>query len=681
MGALDGVTPKDPAAPEHVDNTDQDSTLTALQKRVALLEQVIEGLGVGIAFCDEEGRVELNSAARSALASLADDGEIATAQSKGLSAPGRVQSWFEIPLRDAVESRETSEIEVQRDDELEGDKQRLLCTTLPLYKSETSRAESPLGAVAILEDITLREETLSQMAASEAALDQAIEHSVEASRVKGEFLAMMSHEIRTPMNAILGTAELLTGTFLDAQQREYLDLVLKSADQLLLLVNDVLALAQVEDGEMSVELRDFDLLNMVSNVIKLFAPMAQSKGIALGYRYHFALPRLINADEGKIRQILVNLVSNAIKYTDEGEVSVDIDGIEKEGQRYLQIEVRDSGMGIEHSEQELIFDAFQQASGARGREQGGAGLGLAICRRYSALLDGFIGVSSAPNRGSSFVFESPYSQPENSCPKPEPKVSREHSSTTENRMRVLVVEDNPVNQKLILLQLETLGHTARLADDGASAIENFSDGGFDAVLVSSALPDSSGIELAGRFREMEYSQGLEKTPILGFSTNEGPEYRDDCRAAGMNGFVGKRSGLTRLSQALSQSRRVNTMPMRAPIILNQGTISELRQLSEDPAFLARMVAVFISNATQSIADLRSVAREGNTIAALLICHGLKGACEAIGADAFAQACVAMEKICSTDSPSQEEWLSGLRGIDTAIAAAATALQSETARWK
>ncbi len=645
--------------------------VTLLRQRVSLLEQVIEGLGIGVAFCDAQGKTELNSAA---VVTLGKTG----AQSGLVSADGESSvSWSDMPLLDALNSNEAGAVEFFTDSELLGAQQHLLCSAWPLYGSDGSSVAT--GAVAILEDITLRERALAQLAASERTLGQALEHANEASRAKSEFLATMSNEIRTPMNSIIGTAEMLTETRLDAQQREYVDLVLNSADKLLTLVNDVLDLSEVVDGAMTVDIRDFDFLSVVSNVVRLFTPMAQSKGIALSYQYHFSLPRRIRGDESKIRQVLINLVCNAIKFTEQGEVCIEIESIEDDLQRYLRLEVRDTGIGIDASQHEIIFDAFQQGEQTSEIENSGTGLGLAICRRFSTLLGGYLGVSSTPETGSSFVFEAPYEAPQTTSVILEPRPCAKRHVDAESLLRVLVVEDNPVNQKLIHLQLETLGHKVKLATSGSAAIERFAIGDYDVVLMSSALPDKPGLEVTRRLRELELREGRQSVPVLGFSANVTPEHRQECRAAGMNGFVGKRSSLATLYNELFKFRQSGTKSRPATVVLNRGTVSELRRLSPEQDFFAEMVKIFWGNATQTIADLRGAARENDTKRAARLCHRLRGACEALGADSFAEACTAMEERCKQVTLEVDDWLERLRDIDEAFAATTTAVQSELAR--
>tara|TARA_R110002096_G_scaffold423452_2_gene630655 strand:+ start:62507 stop:64513 length:2007 start_codon:yes stop_codon:yes gene_type:complete len=649
------------------------SDLVVLRKRVALLEEVIESLGLGVAFCDAEGNAELNSAAAAALGQ-------ASAPIGHLSADDGTRVHLnDLPLFTALESREQASTEFFTDVKVHETRQRLVCTAWPLGGDEG--APSAQGAVAVLEDVTLRDRALAQLATSERTLGQALEHANEASRAKSDFLATMSHEIRTPMHSIIGTTEMLTETLLDGQQREYVDLVLKSADHLLALVNNVLNLSEVEGGTARIETHDFDFLSVVSNVVRLFTPMAQSKGIALGYHYHFSLPRRIRGDEGKVRQVLINLISNAIKFTDKGEVRIEIEGIEDETRRYLRLEVRDTGSGIDGSQHELIFDAFQKGEHTGESQHAGTGLGLAICRRYSGLLGGYIGVSSSSSSGSSFLFEAPYSPPETTSVVLEPKPLKKREADAEPLLRVLVVDDNPVNNKLIDLQLDALGHIVKHAADGQTALEHFATGGYDVVLMSSALPTTSGLELTRQLRDIERREERKSIPVLGFSANVDPEHQQACLAAGMNGFVGKRSSLATLYNALFQFRREDVSHKPAAVVLNRGTVSELRRLSPKQDFFAEMVKVFWANATQTIADLRCAAREDDTVAAGQLCHRLHGACEALGADEFAEACSALATLCQAKTLDVEVWLDALRELDNAFSAITSAVQSEMTRPK
>ncbi len=634
----------------------EETNVDVLRKRIALLQRVLDGIGQGVAFCDGNGTPEFNPAAIAILGS--------PEQGKTLIAADGITpiSWADLPLEQALRTKEAGSIEFHVDSELLGMRHQMLCTAWPLPDDDDTAA----GAVSLLEDISLRERALAQLAQSEVALNLAVGEATAANQAKSEFLATMSHEIRTPMNGIIGMAEMLTTTPLDAQQREFADLLLKSADHLLLLINDILDFSKVEAGEMQVEHRDFNMLTMVSDVVKLLSPLASAKDIALSYSYHFAMPREIRSDEAKLRQILTNLVSNAIKFTEHGEVRVVIDNVDREGQHCLHMQVRDSGIGIAPSLQEAIFDAFRQADSSTTRKHGGTGLGLAICRRYSELLGGAIGVTSTVGNGSTFTLQLPFQA---GAPSPATLQHANDFPQAGLALRVLVVEDNPVNQKVILHQLEKLGHKVTLTQTGPEAIEQFAIDKFDIVLMDWSLPTMNGIEVTRRFRTMEQQQERLPTRIVGYTANVLAEHREACTEAGMDDFLAKPCNLVELAQALSKVGSL-TLP-----VLNPGSISELQALSADPNFLVEMVTVFLSDATQSIADLRSAARDDDREAAATLCHRLKSTSLSLGADLFADAATAMETRCRASELTESDWLESLRTIDEAFAAASLALQS------
>ncbi len=634
----------------------EETDVEVLRKRVALLQRVLDGVGLGVAFCDDTGSPEFNPAAVAVLGN--------PKQGKTLIAADGLTpiSWADLPLERALRNKEAGSVEFHVDSELLGSRHQMLCTAWPLLDDDDAAVT---GAVAILEDITLRERALAELAESEVALSLAARQATSANEAKSDFLATMSHEIRTPMNGIIGMAEMLTTTPLDAQQREFADLLLKSADHLLLLINDILDFSKVEAGEMQVEHRDFNMLTMVSDVVKLLSPSAQAKGIALSYSYHFAMPREINSDETKLRQILINLVSNAIKFTEQGEVCIGIDNVDREGEHSLHMEVRDSGIGIAPSLQQVIFDAFRQADSSTTRKHGGTGLGLAICRRYSELLGGSIEVSSTKGGGSTFSVEVPYKVGSTNSVAQQPADLPQAGLA----LRVLVVEDNPVNQKVILHQLEKLGHQAKLAQAGPEAIEHFTVGQFDIVLMDWSLPGMNGIEVTRRLRMMEQQQEHPPTHIVGYTANVLPEHRESCTEAGMDDFLAKPCNLVELAQALS---KVGSLALP---VLNKASISELQSLSDDPNFLAEMITVFLSDAAQSIADLRSAARDDDSEAAATLCHRLKSTSRSLGVDLFAAAATAMEERCRTSELTESDWLESLGTIDETFAAASLALQS------
>jgi two-component system sensor histidine kinase TorS len=365
-----------------------------------------------------------------------------------------------------------------------------------------------------------------------AAHDAARDRAEAADRAKSEFLAMMSHEIRTPMNGVLGMLRNLPRDGLTREQVARLDAALTSGKGLMGLLNSILDYSKLEQGQTAGETVDFDLAEALGDIALLMAPMAEEKGLRLVTELpEMALPPL-RGDMGKLRQILFNLVSNAVKFTDRGEVriSVALAGRADADPLRLRFTVSDTGRGIAPEALERIFGPFQQEDPQTARIHGGTGLGLTISRRLAGLMGGALTVASQPGRGATFTLHLPFARGE-AAAVPAARIAPEVPPLT-----VLVVEDHPVNQDVAAGFLAGLGHRAVIAATGEAALDRLGQGGIDAVLMDVSLPGISGIEATRRLRGLP---GLAGLPVIGVSAHAQPSDRDACRAAGMDEVVAK----------------------------------------------------------------------------------------------------------------------------------------------
>lgn len=363
------------------------------------------------------------------------------------------------------------------------------------------------------------------------------ERADQASRFKSEFLARMSHEIRTPLHGVIGTADLLARTPLDAAQQELVATLRDSASVLMHLLNDILDLSRVEAGRLPLEIRPFDLAAVARTVASLMRPMAAARGLEL----RFSAPdgpvwRL--GDAHRVQQILLNLVSNAVKFTDRGFVAMAMRTAEDGS---VELEVRDTGRGIPADSLGSIFQPFVQAAPADSGQPGGAGLGLAITKALAEAMGGTIEVESEPGKGSAFRVRLPL--PPAEAPAAGPALTEKQEA--ERSLRVLVVEDNPVNQRMLARMLESMGHQPEAASDGETALALAARGGYDVILLDIRLPGIDGLETARRLR----ASGC-NVPILALSANVYESDRAAALAAGMDGFLGKPLHLDELRQAL-----------------------------------------------------------------------------------------------------------------------------------
>ncbi|HTV90151.1 MAG TPA: response regulator, partial [Stellaceae bacterium] len=340
------------------------------------------------------------------------------------------------------------------------------------------------------------EERLRDLNATlEDRVEQRTRELANANRAKSQFLANMSHEIRTPMNGIIGMMELLLQTGLGAKQQRYLETARRSADTLLGLINGILDLSKIEAGKLELESHDFNLHELVEDVTDLFSEVAARKGLELVCYLHPNVPTALVGDAGRLRQIITNLIGNAIKFTDHGEVVVTTSLIEATADSaFVQFEVRDTGIGISAQDQKHIFGAFSQADGSARRRYGGTGLGLSIAKELCEMMGGSVAVSSQPGGGSVFRFTARFGQQQTA-------LARVGGGRSRRGLRVLVVDDNATNREILLGHLANEGIPATAATGGAEALEiarrtAAREAPFSIVLVDMAMPDMNGLELA-----------------------------------------------------------------------------------------------------------------------------------------------------------------------------------------
>ena len=372
----------------------------------------------------------------------------------------------------------------------------------------------PAGYYGFIQDVTARK--------------RAEEKILEASALKDQFLTNVSHELRTPLNGVLGMAELLRNTNLEADQADLVDLLKDSARKLLGIVGDLLDYSAASSHDLTLHALEFPLGDIVTKLQEKAEPMARGKGLSFRYLGNADLPSRVLGDQGRILQILMALVDNAVKFTDAGSVEVEIGRFDSDADKdYVRFAVRDTGIGIPEAKQKDIFETFSQGDGSLTRSAGGVGLGLTLSRELVQLMEGRIGLQNRPGGGTEFWFVLPFERLEES-------VQKTLAPSTPQKMgnRILVVEDDPINQLYIRKCLLKLGHEVDLAKNGSEALEKLQDKTYHLVLMDCQMPVMDGYEATRQVRLMEGPNA--DIPVIALTAHAGPEDRQKCLDAGMN---------------------------------------------------------------------------------------------------------------------------------------------------
>ncbi|CAO3436424.1 ATP-binding protein [Azospirillum endophyticum] len=563
------------------------------------------------------------------------------------------------------------------------------------------------------EELRAADHQLTKLAAETFALAEKLDGAREeaeaariaaenASRAKSRFLAMMSHELRTPMTAVIGMGDLLMGTGLNDQQRAFVKTLRSSADTLMTILNDVLDFSKIEAGQLTLEEIDFSLPRLVEDVVQLFLVRAAAKGLSLSASIADDTPRHIRGDPTRLRQVLFNLVSNAIKFTDRGAIEIAVwspdppsaltapDAAAQDAHAAsvtLRFEVQDNGIGMTEEQRARLFDAFVQADVSTSRKYGGTGLGLAICKRLVEAMGGDITVVSAPGRGSTFRF-SIASRLAEAPPVGDlgarPALSAATGmgaeagveAPTRVPLRLLLAEDNDINRMLVVAMMTRIGHQIDAVTDGRAALDAVTTADYDALILDMEMPVLDGRSTARAIRRMDGP--VARIPIVGLSADALPEHRDGHLAAGLDAYLTKPIDWEQLNAVLvdlatrPQEGRVVPMPSRPPDdggqfsalpLLDRVKLAELR-LALGGEALDGMLQLLPETALRELTAIRSALQAGRPKELKQAAHTLAGLAANFGAPRMAAIARAIN-----DNPTDADKAAALLPLlETAVAA-------------
>ncbi|MBK8911027.1 MAG: PAS domain S-box protein [Chlorobi bacterium] len=515
----------------------------------------------------------------------------------------------------------------------------------------------PLYIICQIQDITPQKQTLTELA-------EARDAALESTRLKSQFLANMSHEIRTPMNGIIGMTDLLMATTLGPEQRQFASTIQASALDLLTILNDILDFSKIEAGKVSFENIPFSIRGALSNITDLLWQRARTKGIRLITSVAPETPDNVLGDPVRLRQVLNNLLSNAIKFTAFGEVVVRVGVQDRQpGVATIRFEVSDTGIGISSDALPHLFTPFSQADNSTTRKYGGTGLGLAICQQLVELMGGTIGVQSQSGTGSTFWFllTFPLASEERigangvaAAEIGQPAVAGEPLPTVAPGVRVLVAEDNPINQRVTLGQLAKLGIRADLANNGVEALDALARTPYDLVFMDCQMPEMDGYQAA---REIRLREGSRHAIIIALTADAMSSARQECLDAGMDDYIAKPIQMDKLRIILDRwigQAPVSMAPNAADNSngdlqpLDKDVIESLRALGgeDNKGILGELIDLFRADIPIALAELRDALQNHDTlVAAGRISHRMKGSSAILGAVPLSEALQSMEEAC------------------------------------
>ncbi len=512
------------------------------------------------------------------------------------------------------------------------------------------------GLLGVYHDITELRQREAALAAAKEAADIARVEAEAATQAKSTFLATMSHEIRTPMNGVLGMMEILEHQGLDKEQRKSVATMRDSAQALLRIIDDLLDFSKIEAGRLELEDTAFSLSGLISGALDTFRPQASAKGLLLEAYIAAGSNDALVGDPTRVRQILFNLLSNALKFTNKGGVEVRAGTSPLgDGATRVTLAVRDTGIGLNDEQRARLFQPFAQADSSTTRRFGGTGLGLSIVRRLAELMGGTVTIESTPDKGSTFTVTftlkaAPADSPLAALLRPEGKETKGLRPARSEQFRVLVVDDHPVNREVLVRQLDLMGLPADSVNDGVEALEAWAAGQYTAVLADIHMPRMDGYELARQIRKAE-GEGKKKgrTPIVAVTANAMKGEEERCIDAGMDAYLVKPVNIERLRTTLERWLAVDrggnghaaTSGVPGGSAIDRNVLGAW--LGDDQSAINSLLGKFCDTAVETQREIDSASRNGNLAALAAAAHKLKGAAHAVGARGVGTAAATLEQ--------------------------------------